>query len=375
MSQNELAKLAQGNNAFALDLYQQLRKADGNLFFSPFSLSTALALTYAGARGETESQMARVLHFEQKGERLHAAFSALREKLAEAESTGGVQLKIANSLWPHAGYPFLETYLNLALEYYGVKITPVDYARDTEGARRLINNWVEEKTERRIRELIPKNILDVLTRLVLTNAIYFKGNWTAQFDSKKTTEEDFWSPQGQVKVPMMTRKAEYRYNQTNDLQILELPYIGNKLSMLVLLPRKKDGLHNLEIQLTPEFLFDLTQKMWETDVTVYLPRFKMEAAFTLNDALIALGMPDAFSGKADFSGMDGTRELFVGYVLHKAFVDVNEEGTEASAATAVVMQRQAFSEPIEFRADHPFLFLIRENQTGSILFMGRMTKP
>jgi len=378
MNKVDPATLSQGNTAFALDLYRQLKVEEGNLFFSPFSISVALAMTYAGARGGTESQMARVMHFDIQQNDLHSAFASLQKVIADAETKGDIQLKIANSLWPQTDYPFLETYLKLVKEYYGVSITPLDYENDAEAARQVINAWVEEKTEKKIRELIREGILNALTRLVLTNAIYFKGDWATQFDAEMTKKEDFWSPQGQVKVPMMTRKDEYRYTATNELKILELPYKGNTLSMLVFLPRDKDGLPHLESQLTPAFLSKATTRMFERDVIVHLPKFKVEAAFTLKDALIALGMSDAFNdAKANFAGMDGNENwLFIDCVLHKAFIDVNEEGTEAAAATAVVLgSRSLPPEPLIFRADHPFLFLIRENQTGSILFIGRVLKP
>ena len=378
MNKVDSVVLSESNTGFTLDLYNQLRRKEGNLFFSPYSISVALAMTFAGARGETESQMARTLHFDLDQENLHVAFSALQEKLAEAETAGGVQLKIANSLWPHVGYPFLKSYLDLVLKHYGVSITPVDYKNDTEGARQIINAWVEEETEKKIRELIPKDILDSLTRLVLTNAIYFKGDWDVQFNANDTKQENFWSPQEQFAIPMMTRKGKYRYKESSDLQILELPYVGSKLSMLVLLPRKKDGLPKLEIQLTPDFLSKATTDMWKGDILVHLPKFKVESSFTLNDPLISLGMSDAFKeDKANFAGMDGNENwLYIKYALHKAFIDVNEEGTEAAAATAVIIQeRNIEPPPAVFRADHPFLFLIRENQTGSILFLGRMTKP
>jgi serpin B len=376
MSPTDFENLAHGNNAFALDLYHELGKSDGNLFFSPYSISVALAMTYAGARGETEFQMKRALHFGLPNEKLHAAFFDLQKYLGEAETSEGVQLKIANSLWPQAGYTFLSDFIALIRTNYGVTITPVDFAGDTEGARQVINQWVDEKTERKIPELIPQGRLTALTRLVLTNAIYFKGMWAAPFKQELTKEADFWSVNGQVKVPMMTRHGKYRYAGNKDLQALELSYLGNGLSMLLILPREKDGLANLEGGLTPDFISKLTQKMWETDLTVFLPKFKMESAFLLNEMLAALGMTDAFrSDKADFSGMNGTKELLISLVIHKAFIEINEEGTEAAAATAVVTRAKGFIEPIEFRADHPFVFIIRENQTGSILFMGRMLQP
>lgn len=375
MNKIDFGVLIENNAFFALDLYNQLRLEDGNLFFSPYSVSVALAMTYAGARGETESQMARVMRFDLPQNDLHPAFASLQKIIADAEAKGNIQLKVANSLWPQTGYPFLETYLNLVKAHYGVSITALDYVNNAEATRQIINNWVEGQTEKKIRELIAKGKLDALTRLVLTNAIYFKGDWATQFDVKMTEDDDFWSPQSKVKVPMMTRQGVYRYTETDDLQILELPYKGNTLSMLVLLPHDKDGLPRIENQLTPASLSKATTRMFEQDVIVHLPKFKVESAFTLNDVLVTLGMSDAFNDKADFSGMDGSKWLSIGFVLHKAFIDVNEEGTEAAAATVVIMRSKGISSPAEFRADHPFLFLIRENQTGSILFMGKVVKP
>lgn len=378
MIQYDLENLARGNNAFALDLYQQLQKSDGNLFLSPFSISTALAMTYAGARGETESQMARILHFELSDEELHAAFAELQAGLEKAEAGGGILLKIANSLFPQAGYPFLAEFISLAKSYYGVTITPVDYG-DAEAARKTVNDWVEKKTENKITELIPPGIFNELTRLTLVNAIYFKGNWADKFDPKLTKRGDFWSPRGKVSAPMMNRTDEYPYVETESLQVLELPYAGKTLSMLVMLPKERDGLAALENQLTPALLEQVTAKMWRREVFVSMPKFKVEAAFKLNEALIELGMPDAFDDiKANFAGMDGCENnLFISAALHKAFLDVNEEGSEAAAATAIVMQARGLApdRPPVFRADHPFLFFIRENQTGSILFLGRLLIP
>ena len=378
MSQVKLEELAQGNNAFALDLYQQLKNDEGNLFFSPFSLSTALAMTYAGARGETESQMARVLHFEQAGESLHAAFADLQAKLAEAETKGGIKLKVANSLWPQEGYPFLTEFISLAQTCYGVSITPVNYG-DEKTARKTVNEWVEAKTENKITELIPPGVFNALTRLTLVNAIYFKGNWADKFNARLTKRGDFWSPQGNFHASMMSRTDEYSYAETESLEVLELPYAGKSLSMLVLLPKEKDGLADLESQLTPAYLEGTIAKLWQQQIIVEVPRFKVEAAFKLNEALIRMGMSDAFDDtKANFAGMDGEEKgLFISAALHKAFIDVNEEGSEAAAATAIVMVGRAAvpTRPPVFRADHPFLFFIRENQTGSILFMGRLLKP
>jgi len=375
----DLEAVVQGNNQFALDLYGHLKGTAGNLFLSPYSISTALAMTYAGARGDTEAQMAQTLHFTLAGKRLHAAFASLQAELDAVQEGGQVLLRVANALWPQTGYPFLETFLAVIRQYYGVSVTPVDYVGDTEGARQRINAWAEEKTEHKIKDLIGPGILDDLTRLVLANAIYFKGNWANQFEERLTEDAAFWvTPTAKVRVPIMTQKREYRYAQHGGIQILELPYVGDDVSMIVLLPAEIGGLAELEEAMTHETLEKWTSHLREQEVIVFLPRFKMESSFRLDAALISMGMTDAFDvARADFSGMDGRQQwLYIGAVIHKAFVDVNEEGTEAAAATAVVMQARSLPlPPSTFRADHPFIFLIRDNHTGSILFMGRVVNP
>ena len=368
-----------GNTAFALSLYQKLSSTEGNLFLSPFSISTALAMTFAGARGNTAREMAAALHFSVEGEELHSAFAGLKRNLLEAKREGGVRLKVANALWPQQGYPFLPEYLALLERYYGTTATPVDYARATEQARQTINQWVERETEQKIKDLIPSGILNPLTRLVLTNGIYFKGDWASQFKKSATRDAPFYGSRGSsINVPMMTQQHRFRYGERDDLQILELPYAGKELSLVVLLPRRVDGLPELERALTPEGLADWTGRLREQEVVAFLPKFKVISQFRVDAALKALGMGDAFSPeRADFAGMDGKPHwLYIGAVLHKAFVDVNEEGTEAAAATGVVVGiTSARVQPPMFRADHPFVFLIRDNQTGSILFMGRVVDP
>jgi serine protease inhibitor len=373
---SSLAKVVQGNSAFALEFYQKLRGTEGNLFFSPYSISAALAMTHAGARGATRAQMTQALHFLLEQKQLHPAFALLAADLEEAGRLGQVQLKIANALWPRQEYQFLKTYLSLAKKYYGVKITPVDFS-DEKTARQTINSWVEDKTGNRIKDLIQEGALDSLTRMVLVNAIYFKGAWANEFDPNRTGEAPFLTASDvQVQVSMMNRKHNYRYAETEGMQVLELPYAGHRLSMLVLLPRALDGLAKLEDALTLEGMDRWIRDLNETEVEVYLPKFELSFPFQLDDALISMGMPDAFTDRADFSGMDGSRELYIGAVLHKAFVAVNEQGTEAAAATAVIMQTKAFAiGATVFRADHPFLFLIRDNTTGSLLFIGRLTNP
>lgn len=375
---SSIGTAVQGNTQFALDLYQKLRTTEGNLIFSPYSISTVLAMTYTGARGDTQVQMAQAIHFLLDQKQLPPAFALLESKLGEAGEKGNVQLRAANALWPQKGFPFLKEFLALTSKYFGVLITPVDYGNG-EAARHTINAWVEERTESMIKDLIAPGMLDALTRLVLVNAIYFKGDWASQFDRSRTSQEPFWAgSNGQVQVPMMTQKHKYRYGEGDDLQILELLYAGEDLSMIVLLPKETGGLAKLEDSLAVENLDRWTRNLELTEVVVSLPRFEATFPFRLDDTLKSMGMVDAFSGQADFSGMDGSQYLSIGAVLHKAFVAVNEQGTEAAAATSVVIQMKVLSfltPPIIFRADHPFVFLIRENSTGSILFIGRVVNP
>jgi len=366
----------QGNNAFALELYQRLRGTEGNLFFSPYSISTALGMTYAGARTTTQTQMAQALHFTMEPERLHPAFAQLSADLEDAGRLGQIQVKIANALWPRRDSKFLKPFLSLVKKYYRVKITPLDFV-DEPAARRAINDWVEARTENRIKDLITEGALDSATRLVLVNAIYFKGAWADEFDPRLTADAPFQiAPDVQVQVPMMNRKQHYRYAENELFQALELPYAGRRLSMLALLPVEVDGLSKLEESLKLETLETWLEDLNESEVNVTLPKFELSFPFQMNEFLISMGMTDAFTERADFSGMDGGRDLYIGAALHKAFVAVNEQGTEAAAATAVIMRTKAMAiSSILFRADHPFLFLIRDNASGSILFMGRLVKP
>jgi serpin B len=373
------AILVKDNNAFALDLYQRLRKSsDGNIFFSPYSISTALAMTYAGARGNTEKQMAKTLRFSLDQKRLHPAFSDIESKLNKLQEAGNVELSIANSLWPQQSYKFLAEYISLVKKYYGVSITPVDYKRACEVTRNRINRWGESKTHDKIRNLIQPGVLNPLTRLVLVNAIYFKGNWESQFKTDLTKDAPFYvRPRKSIKVPTMTQQHEFKYAEFESLQVLELPYVGGELSMIVLLPRKADGLGRIESSLTAESIDRWKRRLKKRKVLLFLPKFKTTSMFRLDNTLKSMGMVDAFDSKANFSGMDGKSNwLYISAVLHKAFVDVNEEGTEAAAATAIVMRAKGIATPPPiFRVDHPFVFLIQENRTGSILFMGRVTDP
>ena len=371
-------EIAKGNTEFALQLYAKLanEKKNENLFFSPYSISTALAMTYGGARGNTEKQMAEVLHFNLPQGQLHPAFANLEKQLTEGAKKGGYELNIANALWGQNGFKFMDSFIELVNKNYSADLNEVDFAKDSEGTRQTINKWVEDKTKQKIKEIIKPNTFDELTRLVLTNAIYFKGEWEYKFNKKATRDGIFSiSSKDKIKVPMMYTKKVFNYGGDDTLQILVMPYKGKNLSMIVVLPRQIDGIDKLETSLTAENINNwLACSMYE--INVYLPRFKTTSEFSLGQVLAKMGMSDAFSGKADFSGMEQKKELFISDVIHKAFVEVNEEGTEAAAATAVELCGSAEPpQPLEFKADHPFLFLIRDNTTGSILFMGKVVNP
>ncbi len=363
---------AESVNRFSIDLYRKLAGTSGeNLFCSPCSIASALAMAYGGARGETAAQMEAVLHLGGQ-EATHPAFAYLRTVLNEVEADGHVNLSMANSLWPQQDHVFLPEYLDLAKNAYGSEIRPVDFKSNAEGARQAINGWAELQTKGMIRDLIPEGMLDPLTRLVLANAIHFKGSWASRFDPQRTRPAPFTLGDGPtIEVPAMFQTADFGLALAEGYRALELPYEGGDLSMLVLLPDQPDGLARLEKGLATAPLYDL--EFHKTECFVQLPRFKLESEFELGRLLASMGMPLAFSDAADFSGMDGARDLFIDEVVHKAVVEVNEEGTEAAAATAVVAR--ATSMPPQFVADHPFLFLIRENTSGAILFIGRVADP
>ncbi|MGD0551886.1 MAG: serpin family protein [Sedimentisphaerales bacterium] len=370
--------IVSGNNNFALALYGKLENQQGNLFLSPYSISTALAMTYAGARGQTEKQMAEALCFAPaKNEQFHKTFGEIIKQLNASGEKGSYELVVANALWGQKDYKFLPEFLTLVRKNYGGDLQQVDFAAQTEEARKTINAWVESKTKDKIKELIKPGMLDSMTRLVLTNAIYFKGKWASPFKPERTQDSPFVLLDGQkVNVPTMNQTGRFGYMEANDIQALEMPYVNNDLSMVILLPKQADGVKGLEKELVSDNLTGWLARIHKREVQVFFPRFKMASEFGLGKVLSAMGMPDAFSGKADFSGMTGNRDLFISAVVHKAYIDVNEEGTEAAAATGVTMKLTGIGTPPPvFRADHPFIFLIRDNQTGSILFLGRVANP
>jgi len=374
-----MSEVAQGNNRFAIDLYARLREHPGNLFVSPNSISTALAMTYAGARAETAEQMAKTLHFSLPQDQLPPAFAALIKSLETSDSTRGYRLNVANRLWGQRGYHYLPDFLTITRDQYGAGLAEVDFA-DSERSRQMINSWVSEHTQGKIENLIPTGVLNALTRLVLTNAIYFKGDWSAPFTKAATQDAPFFvKAEEKTPVPLMQRKGSYRFWSGDGLKVVDLPYAKGDLSMIVILPDAIDGLPALEAKLSEQNMATWLTGLKSQTVLVHLPRFKMSSQFSLGDVLKKMGMPLAFDrNHADFSGISSPNELFIAAVIHKAFVDVNEEGTEAAAATGVVVAMRAArvpSQPAVFRADHPFLFLIRDNRSESILFMGRVNNP
>ncbi|MCP3923742.1 MAG: serpin family protein [Desulfobacterales bacterium] len=370
--------LVNDNTTFAIELYQKLCDSDDNIFFSPYSISTALSMTYAGARGNTRKEMAKALRFTLDRDNLHATFAIIESKLSKIQKAGNVKLNVVNNLWPQKDYRILDEYLSLIKKHYGVSITPVDYIQATEVSRKMINKWVEEKTQDKIKDIIQSGMIDPLTRLVLVNSIYFKGNWKKKFKKSRTKDAPFYvSLNKSVKTPMMTQKQRFRYAEFRTLKILALPYAGNELSMIVLLPNKDVGLKQLEGNLTVENLRRWTDRLRERKLLVSLPKFKTTSMFKLDKTLISMGMVDAFNDdRANFAGINGSpKGLFIKPLVHKAFIVVNEYGTEAAAATAIVMKTKSIPYIPVFRADRPFIFLIQENKTRNILFMGRMNDP
>jgi serine protease inhibitor len=366
--------LVEANNAFALDLYAKFRGQEGNLFFSPFSISTVLSMTYAGARERTGKQMASALHFTLDQQRLHPAFAALINQLNGNDDPRGYRLSIANALWGQKGYDILETFKNTNKENYGAGLGELDFATAPEQARKTINSWIERQTQEKIKDLIKPNDLDASTVLVLTNAIYFKGDWASQFKKEQTKEAPFAvRPNEKVLVPMMNQEGLFKYMNDGDFQALELPYAGNDLSMIVFLPKMAEGLAEFEKSLTIEKLAMWLPKLSRQEVDIALPKFKLISEFELNQVLIEMGMADAFDSRlADLSSINGSRGLYISLVAHKAYVEVNEEGTEAAAASGVLVPS---SLPPQFHADHPFVFLIKDNRSDSILFLGRVVNP
>lgn len=376
--QEDVKTLALSQNNFTRDLYVLLaQKKPGNLFISPFSIMTALSMTYAGAKENTEEEMRSVLHLTQENDALHNAFqdvvSDIKTEAPEYE------LRTANMAYVSNKLTVLSEFANTLKEKYLSSSKVVDFG-ESEAVRKEINDVVEKETNAKIKDLIPSGVLTSLTRMVLVNAVYFKGLWLNQFDESDTHDQEFWiSAEESVQVPMMHIKKKFRYFNHRDLDstILAMDYKGSRLSMVIVLPNKRDGLAEVEAKLAKADLYEIDRGLHSVEVEVSLPRFKLEESLELVEYLQAMGMKDLFDEvRSDLSGISGNRDLFVSNVIHKAFLEVNEKGSEAAAATGVVMMMRAMPVgPPEFVADHPFLFYIRDHQTGLVLFAGRLSQP
>jgi len=389
-TQQGIQKVVNANNQFAFELYSELNKTeDGNIFYSPYSISTALAMTYEGAKGQTANEIKSVFHFPESNI-LRANSAAIYNEINKKDKP--YKLSTGNALWAQYDYTFLKEYINRVEQFYGGKIANVDFKqpKEREESRQTINVFIEKQTNNKIKNLIPKGVLTNLTKLILTNAIYFKGTWEWEFDKTKTSEQNFKiTPQKTVKSQMMRMdpdKIEFNYANLEKLQILELPYKGNELSMLILLPKQgksyKTGnatTYNYtlkDIDLSLEKLKEYKAQMRKTKLdAIYLPKFEFDSKYFMKNTLSAMGMPTAFTFKADLSGMDDTDGLYINDVIHQAYVKIDEQGTEATAATAVVIELKSAMQINTFRADHPFIFIIQQKNTGNILFMGRVTDP
>lgn len=379
-----MEQLSSANTLFTLELFHTLKESSptGNIFFSPFSISSALAMVILGAKGSTAAQLSKTFHFDSV-EDIHSRFQSLN---AEVSKRGASHtLKLANRLYGEKTYNFLPEYLASTQKMYGADLAPVDFLHASEDARKEINQWVKGQTEGKIPELLSVGVVDSMTKLVLVNAIYFKGMWEEKFMTEDTTDAPFRLSKKDTKtVKMMYQKKKFPFGYISDLKckVLEMPYQGGELSMVILLPKdiedESTGLKKIEKQITLEKLLEWTKRenLEFIDVHVKLPRFKIEESYTLNSNLGRLGVQDLFSSsKADLSGMSGSRDLFISKIVHKSFVEVNEEGTEAAAATGGIATFCMLLPEEEFTVDHPFIFFIRHNPTSNVLFLGRVCSP
>jgi serpin B len=373
-AETEAHSMISAGDTFAFKLYSQFAKEEGNIFFSPYSITVALAMTLEGARGGTAAEMEKVLGLPEDAAMRRKFFALDTDRLG---SQLGVDM--ANAFWAQNDHKLLPRYTGVLKKYYRAEAFGADFAAAPDKTRLEINAWTADRTRGKVPDLFPENSLTTLTKLVLVDAVYFKGEWKTAFDKARTAETDFFTaPESVVKVNMMQlsgENARFNYAESPGLQILELPYRNDRLSMLLLLPAQ-GGLKELERTLSPEQLSAWKQGLYEESVDVYLPRFVLNAKYNLPGTLAEMGMPAAFTLQADFSGMDGKKDLYIRQAVHQGFVEVNEEGTEAAAATGVSMDLKSMPMPAaRFRADRPFLFLIQERETGRIIFMGRVQKP
>ena len=376
VSEKDIQSAMSGNNAFALQIYEQLRNQEGNLVFSPYSISSSVAMAYAGSRGTTKAQMEDVFHLAVTGDEFHKTFRHINDRLLADAKGRRYDLKMMNSLWYADSAEINADYRRVVKNYYGASALPVNMKLNPESARRIINSWFEKQSRGKFKDLIAAGKLSPQTRLVLANAIYFKGAWSSKFDKRNTEKTQFTLLDGkQVVVPMMRQTGKFNYTETDKFQALELPYRGSKLSMVILLPKEPDGLTNVEKSLSKENIEEWLNGMSKQEIDVDLPKFKFRSKLALVEPLKSLGLTEAFSvHSADFSGIDGEKDLFISDVLHAAMVEVSEMGTEAAAASSAAIA-DGLRSSIAFRAYHPFIFLIRQTDPTAILFLGRLVNP
>ena len=373
-------EVVDANSEFAFDLYSNLNnnsEYDGkNIFFSPYSISTAMSMVYDGAVNETAQEIQDVFHFPENNNDRRPNIARVQNELNMG--SGKYQLSTANALWSQEDFSFLDEYLNITSDYYYANNTNLNFATDTEESRQIINKWVEDQTNNKILDLMPQGSITSFTKLVLTNAIYFKGTWVYQFDPADTHDRDFMlSEDNIVSVPMMfldNKDAKFNYIADEKLQMIELPYEGDDLLMLIILP--KENLDSINYELSAEKIKEYQSAMRKESAIIKLPKFTFETKYSMKTILTQMGMPTPFTEDADFSAMaDRGDELFIQAVIHQAFVDVNEEGTEAAAATGISIGIKSLPQIEIFNADHPFIFMIQHKGTGEILFFGRVVDP
>ena len=372
-----ISSLVDSINDFSFNFYKEIQSNEkGNIFFSPYSIFVAFSMAYEGARGNTAIEMQNVLNFLQNDSATLGSFGRIYNLLNQNQES--YTISTANAFWANKDYSFLKSYLNLLINFYMAEANELDFSKNVDAAN-IINSWIEEKTHNKIKDMIEENMLSDLTKLVLTNAIYFKGLWAKPFNPENTYETEFNLNSGQkIDIDMMRSdrdSSNFNYTENNDLQILKLYYNANNLSMIIILP-KENNISIAESFINSNNLTNLNNDFNETEVSVQIPKFKFENKYDLINTMVNMGIRDAFSpGIADFSGMDGTYNLFIGKALHQSFIEVNEEGTEAAAATSIMMELTAMPDLKYFIADHPFIFLIQHEETGAILFMGRVVDP
>lgn len=367
-------------NQFAFDLFEKVSKDNKNIIFSPFSISSALSMTYSGAKFKTRLDMAKVLYFPEAGALVSTAYAEYNRNLGATFITDNINLKIANSIWGEKSYPFKQKYLATLEDDFDAPLHQVSFINNAQESRKKMNQWVEEKTENKIKNLIPEKAISENTRLVLTNAIYFYGAWAKAFKGAATKKDNFnISEKEQIKVDFLNTATKLFYFENELFKVVEIPYKGKAASLIVLMPKNIGGFENLTKTLDYETYIKWNKEMKEAMVQLSIPKFNIESEFEMSKVLSEMGMKVAFTNTANFTGMSKKNDLKIDKVIHKAKIGIDEKGTEAAAATAVVMVRKTSISNklklVEFKADRPFIFLLKENKNNSILFMGKVVKP